>query len=161
MDPFALNLIMIICYVVGSGLVILEAFIPGFGVAGVSGAVLEMAALWATWRLHGVGAALIGLAAVLVLIGLAVFLSYRSAMKGRLSKSPLVLRETEGAARAADKAAWAGKSGVAVTALRPMGEAEIAGTRLNVTSAGEFIAKGTEVTVTGTENGKLTVRAKA
>ena len=161
MDPFALNLIMIICYVVGSGLVILEAFIPGFGVAGISGAVLEMAALWATWRLHGVGAALIGLAAVLVLIGLAVFLSYRSAMNGRLSKSPLVLRDTEGTAQAADKAAWAGKSGVAVTALRPMGEAEIAGTRLNVTSAGEFIAKGTEVTVTGTENGKLTVRAKA
>lgn len=161
MDPFALNLIMIICYIVGSGLVILEAFIPGFGVAGISGAVLEMAALWATWRLHGVGAALIGLAAVLVLIGLAVFLSYRSAMNGRLSKSPLVLRDTEGTAQAADKAAWAGKSGVAVTALRPMGEAEIAGTRLNVTSAGEFIAKGTEVTVTGTENGKLTVRAKA
>ena len=160
MDPFALNLIMIICYIVGSGLVILEAFIPGFGVAGISGAVLEMAALWATWRLHGVGAALIGLAAVLVLIGLAVFLSYRSAMNGRLSKSPLVLRDTEGTAQAADKAAWAGKSGVAVTALRPMGEAEIAGTRLNVTSAGEFIAKGTEVTVTGTENGKLTVRAK-
>ena len=161
MDPFALNLIMIICYIVGSGLVILEAFIPGFGVAGISGAVLEMAALWATWRLHGVGAALIGLAAVLVLIGLAVFLSYRSAMNGRLSKSPLVLRDTEGTAQAADKAAWAGKSGVAVTALRPMGEAEIAGTRRNVTSAGEFIAKGTEVTVTGTENGKLTVRAKA
>ena len=161
MDPFALNLIMIICYIVGSSLVILEAFIPGFGVAGISGAVLEMAALWATWRLHGVGAALIGLAAVLVLIGLAVFLSYRSAMNGRLSKSPLVLRDTEGTAQAADKAAWAGKSGVAVTALRPMGEAEIAGTRLNVTSAGEFIAKGTEVTVTGTENGKLTVRAKA
>lgn len=161
MDPFALNLIMIICYIVGSGLVILEAFIPGFGVAGISGAVLEMAALWATWCLHGVGAALIGLAAVLVLIGLAVFLSYRSAMNGRLSKSPLVLRDTEGTAQAADKAAWAGKSGVAVTALRPMGEAEIAGTRLNVTSAGEFIAKGTEVTVTGTENGKLTVRAKA
>lgn len=161
MDPFALNLIMIICYIVGSGLVILEAFIPGFGVAGISGAVLEMAALWATWRLHGVGAALIGLAAVLILIGLAIFLSYRSAMNGRLSKSPLVLRDTEGTAQAADKAAWAGKSGVAVTALRPMGEAEIAGTRLNVTSAGEFIAKGTEVTVTGTENGKLTVRAKA
>ena len=109
MDPFALNLIMIICYIVGSGLVILEAFIPGFGVAGISGAVLEMAALWATWRLHGVGAALIGLAAVLVLIGLAVFLSYRSAMNGRLSKSPLVLRDTEGTAQAADKAAWAGK----------------------------------------------------
>ena len=161
MDPFALNLIMILCYIVGSGLVILEAFIPGFGVAGISGAVLEMVALWCTWRLHGVGTALIGLVAVLVLIGLAIFLSYRSAMKGRLSKSPLVLKATEKTAKAADTAEWAGKSGVAVTALRPMGEAEIAGTRLNVTSAGEFIAKGTEVTVTGTENGKLTVRAKA
>ena len=161
MDPFALNLIMILCYVVGSGLVILEAFIPGFGVAGISGTVLEMVALWATWRLHGVGTALICLVAVLVLIGLVVYLSYRSAMRGRLSKSPLVLKDTEGAAQAADTAEWAGKTGVTVTALRPMGEAEIAGTRLNVTSAGEFIAKGTEVTVTGTENGKLTVRAKA
>ena len=161
MDPFALNLIMIICFVVGSGLVIAEAFIPGFGVAGISGIILEIAAVWAVWKLHGEIAALLALLGVLVLIGVAVFLSYRSAMKGRLSKSPLVLRETEGAAQAADKAAWAGKSGVAVTALRPMGEAEIAGTRLNVTSAGEFIAKGTEVTVTGTENGKLTVRAKA
>lgn len=161
MDPFALNLIMIICYVVGSGLIILEAFIPGFGVSGIAGAVLEIAALWATWRLHGVHTALIALVAVLLLIGLAVFLSYRSAMNGRLSKSPLVLKDTEGVAQAAGRTEWAGKSGVAVTALRPMGEAEIAGTRLNVTSAGEFIAKGTEVTVTGTEGGKLTVRAKA
>ena len=46
MDPFALNLIMILCFIVGSGLIILEAFIPGFGVAGIFGIILEVVALW-------------------------------------------------------------------------------------------------------------------
>ena len=48
MDPFALNLIMILCFIVGSGLIILEAFTPGFGVAGIFGIILEVVALWAT-----------------------------------------------------------------------------------------------------------------
>ena len=161
MDPFALNLIMIICYVVGSGLVILEAFIPGFGVAGVSGAVLEMAALWATWRLHGVGAALIGLAAVLVLIGLAVFLSYRSAMKGRLSKSPLVLKDTEEPVEnnpSAGSNPWIGREGTVVTPLRPAGFIEIDGQRLNASSAGDFLEKGRAVRVIGTESDHLLIK---
>ena len=44
MDPFSLNLIMIVCFVIGSGLIIVEAFIPGFGVAGISGIILEIIA---------------------------------------------------------------------------------------------------------------------
>ena len=46
MDQFSLNLIMIIGFVLGSGLIVLEAFIPGFGVAGICGVVLEVAALY-------------------------------------------------------------------------------------------------------------------
>ena len=53
MDPFALNLIMIIGFVLGSGLIIVEAFIPGFGVAGICGVILEIAALRCCWLLHG------------------------------------------------------------------------------------------------------------
>ena len=109
MDPFALNLIMILCFIVGSGLIILEAFIPGFGVAGIFGIILEVVALWATWQLHGVVTALIALLAVLILIGFAIFLSYRSAMNGRLSRSPLVLKETEAASGAsASPEQWIG-----------------------------------------------------
>lgn len=37
MDPFALNIIMILCFIVGSGLIILEAFIPGSALQGSSG----------------------------------------------------------------------------------------------------------------------------
>ena len=39
MDPFAWNLIMILGFVIGSGLIIAEAYIPGFGVAGVCGTI--------------------------------------------------------------------------------------------------------------------------
>ena len=161
MDPFALNLIMILCFIVGSGLVILEAFIPGFGVAGISGIILEIVAIWAAWSLHGIGTALIALLAVLILIGVAIFLSYRSAMKGRLSRSPLVLKETETAGAAETSGQWIGKEGVTVTALRPAGEIDIGGVRLKAASTGDFIPKGTAVAVTGTEGDHLVIRPLA
>ena len=161
MDPFALNIIMILCFIVGSGLIILEAFIPGFGVAGIFGIILEVVALWATWRLHGVPTALIALLAVLILIGFAIFLSYRSAMNGRLSRSPLILKETEAADAAATPEQWIGQEGVTVTSLRPAGQIDINGVRLNAASSGDFIPKGTAVLVTGTEGDHLVIRSKA
>lgn len=161
MDPFALNIIMILCFIVGSGLIILEAFIPGFGVSGIFGIILEVVALWATWRLHGIPTALIALFAVLILIGFAIFLSYRSAMNGRLSRSPLILKETETADVSVSPEQWIGQEGVTVTALRPAGQIDIGGVRLNAASSGDFIPKGTAVLVTGTEGDHLVIRPKA
>ena len=161
MDAFALNLIMIIGFVVGSGLIILEAFIPGFGVAGISGIILEIVALRCCWTLHGTVPALLALVGVLLLIGLAVLISYRSAMNGRLSKSHLVLQNTEAAAGDSKTDLWIGKEGVTVTALRPAGTIEVEGTRLNAASTGDFIEKGTPVRVTGTEGDHYTIRRKA
>ena len=159
MDPFALNLIMIIGFVIGSGLIIVEAFIPGFGVAGICGVVLEIVALRCCWVLHGIVPALLALVGVLALIGVAVFLSYRSAMSGRLSKSHLVLKDTEKTA-AEDKPDWIGMEGVAVTALRPAGQIEIDGTRLNAASTGDFIEKGSPVLVTGQEGDHYVIKRK-
>ena len=160
MDPFALNLIMIIGFVIGSGLIIVEAFIPGFGVAGICGVVLEIVALRCCWVLHGIVPALLALVGVLALIGVAVFLSYRSAMNGRLSKSHLVLKDTEKTA-AEDKPDWIGMEGVAVTALRPTGQIEIDGKRLNAASTGDFVEKGSAVLVTGMEGDHCVIKRKA
>ena len=160
MDPFTLNLIMIIGFVIGSGLIIVEAFIPGFGVAGICGVVLEIVALRCCWLLHGTVPTLLALAGILLLIGLAVFLSYRSAMNGRLSKSHLVLKDTETAADGTKPDHWIGMEGVAVTALRPAGQIEIDGTRLNAASTGEFIEKGSPVLVTGREGDHYVIKRK-
>ena len=159
MDPFALNLIMIIGFVIGSGLIIVEAFIPGFGVAGICGVVLEIVALRCCWVLHGIVPALLALVGVLALIGVAVFLSYRSAMNGRLSKSHLVLKDTEKTA-AEDKPDWIGMEGVAVTALRPAGQIEIDGKRLNAASTGDFVEKGSAVLATGMEGDHCVIKRK-
>ncbi len=161
MDPFTLNLIMIIGFVIGSGLIIVEAFIPGFGVAGICGVILEIVALRCCWLLHGTVPALLALAGILLLIGLAVFLSYRSAMNGRLSKSNLVLKDTETAADESKPDQWIGMEGVAVTALRPAGRIEIGGTCLNAASTGEFIEKGSPVLVIGQEGDHYVIRKKA
>ena len=160
MDPFALNLIMIIGFVIGSGLIIVEAFIPGFGIAGISGVILEIVALYCCWQLHGIVPALLALAGILLLVGVAVFLSYRSAMNGRLSRSHLVLKDTEEAAADSKQDLWIGKEGTAVTALRPAGQIEIGGTRLNAASTGDFIEKGAPVLVTGTEGDHYVIRKK-
>ena len=160
MDPFTLTLIMIIGFVVGSGLIIVEAFMPGFGIAGISGVVLEIIALRCCWLLHGTVPTLCAIVGVLLLIGLAVFLSYRSALNGRLSRSHLVLNATEVPAGENKPDHWIGKEGITVTALRPAGQIEIDGTRLNAASAGDFIEKGSPVLVTGTEGDHYVIRRK-
>ena len=160
MDVSTGTLIMILCYVFGSGLIIMEAFMPGFGVAGIAGLILEIAAVILTNTYFGLTWSLIGTFLVLLFIGIAILLSYRSAMNGRLSKSALVLKETETTAGAAAPALsdWLDKEGTAVTTLRPAGFIDIGGTRLNASTSGEFLAKGTAVRVVGAEGDHLLIR---
>lgn len=161
MDLIASNLLLILCFVVGTGLIIAEAFIPGFGVAGVSGLILEIVAILMTGSRFGTGPALIALFAVLLVVGVTVFLSYKSAVNGRLSKSPLVLRSRERASAAAaggKENPWLNREGTVVTSLRPAGFIEIDGERLSASSFGPFLEKGTRVRVVGQEGDHLTIR---
>ena len=159
MDASTGTLIMILCYLFGSGLIIVEAFMPGFGIAGIAGAVLDIAAIFLTNKYYGLVWSLVATLAVLVFVGIAVFFSYRSAMKGRLSKSPIVLKDTEAVGAPGLSAEdWTGREGTAVTALRPAGRVEIGGVRMNASTSGEFLAKGTAVKVVGAEGDHLVIR---
>ena len=159
MDASTGTLIMILCYLFGSGLIIVEAFMPGFGIAGIAGAVLDIAAIFLTKKYYGLVWSLVATLAVLVFVGIAVFFSYRSAMKGRLSKSPIVLKDTEAVGAPVLSAEdWTGREGTAVTALRPAGRVEIGGVRMNASTSGEFLAKGTAVKVVGAEGDHLVIR---
>ena len=157
------NLPLILCGVVGYGLMLIEALMPGFGVAGVLGIGLEIFAIASAWLHHGTVFALILTVVLIALTAGTVFLTYRSALRGRLSKSALVLKDEEiPAPQPAAKGlmeAWNGKEGVAVSALRPGGTVEIDGTRVNAASGGELIARGARVRVTGAEGDHVTVVA--
>lgn len=158
----AANLPIVICSIVGIILLVAEAFMPGFGVAGISGIVLETVSIILTYLKHG-GLAALGLTIViLALVGIVISVSLRSAANGRLSKSPLILKNSEttaeGYSATADMDIFLGKTGHTTTVLRPTGMAEFDGVKLNVVSDGEYIPKGKQVRVERVEGIRVVVR---
>jgi membrane-bound serine protease (ClpP class) len=53
---------------------------------------------------------------------------------------------------------WLGKSGTALSPLRPAGIAEIEGERIDVVSAGEFIEPGELIEVSRVDGNRIVVR---
>jgi membrane-bound serine protease (ClpP class) len=53
---------------------------------------------------------------------------------------------------------WLGKSGTALSPLRPAGIAEIAGERVDVVSDGEFIESGVPIMTTRVDGNRIVVR---
>ena len=161
MDFIMENLPIILCAAVGILLLIVEMFMPGFGLPGIAGIVLLLAAIVLTWMEHGSYAGLGATLAVVAVGGLAVTLSLRSASRGRLSRSPLILKDDmAGEARQAAEQLeqFLGKQGTASTVLRPAGIATIDGQRVDVVTRGDFIQQGEDIVVEEVEGARVTVR---
>jgi len=98
---------------------------------------------------------------LLVIVGLAMYISIKSATKGRLSRSDLILKgelsREEGFIATDQYDQYLGKEGITLTVLRPAGMAEIEGERVNVVSDGNFIDKGVRVRVREVEGPRVMV----
>ena len=162
LEWIAVNLPLLVCFLVGIGLLVLEAFMPGFGLPGISGIVMEIVAIALTWVNHGPVAALGLTIIVLSLIAIAISMSLRSATRGRLSRSKIILKEREsneaGYRSAEDMQVFLGKEGETTTVCRPTGMAEFDGVKLNVVSEGEFLPAGTRVRIVQVEGSRIVVR---
>lgn len=158
----AQNLPIIICFLLGVGFLIVETFMPGFGAPGITGIVLEVITLVLTWNAHGPMATLGLLLIVLATLAIAVSTSLRSLSKGKLSKSRLVLHESEsneaGYRSAEDMQVFVGREGTTRSVLRPTGIADFDGVRLNVSSEGDFVQAGAQVRIISVEGQKILVR---
>ena len=165
LEFIAANLPILICFLIGIGLMVLEAFMPGFGLPGISGIILEVVAVVLTWMNHGPVAALGMTLIILSILAIAISMSLRLAANGKLSRSKLVLNDTEsneaGYRSTEDLDVFLGKEGVTTTVLRPTGMAEFDGVRLNVVSEGEFIQSGTRVQIVRVEGSRILVRTIA
>jgi membrane-bound serine protease (ClpP class) len=155
---------------VGSGLVllVLEVFvIPGFGLAGVlgigallAGLSLSFVGAGATWEfiLRAAGRVIFSL--LLALAGSLALLRFLP----RLPFGKRLILETglpagQGYASAPESdSSWLGKSGIALSPLRPAGIAEIENQRVDVVSDGEFIDSGAPVVVTRVDGNRIVVR---
>ena len=162
MDFVLVNLPIILCFLVGTGLLVLEVFLPGFGLPGISGAVLEIVSIVITWMKHGPIAALGMTVVVLAVVAISISIFLKSASSGRLSKSGFILRNkeipSEGYSAIRDMEVFLGKEGVTATALRPAGIAEFDGVRLDVVSEGEFLDGNIAVRIEKVEGARIVVR---
>ena len=162
LEFIAANLPILLCLVLGIALLILEAFMPGFGIAGISGIALQIASIVLTYTGHGAVAALGMTILVLAIDAIALSIALRSATKGRLSRSKLVLNDTEnndaGYRSSDDLEVFLGREGVTTTVLRPTGMAEFDGVKLNVVSEGEFVQMGVKVRIVSVEGNRILVK---
>lgn len=149
------NLPMLACLLLGSALIILEVFLPGFGLPGISGVVLIGAGVVLVGMSYGAAAA-VGVLLVLLAV-LAVLISglLRSAARGG---SKIFLSDTQ-ELHGKDMQVLVGKKGTASSALHPAGIADFDGVRLNVITEGDFIERGAGVEIVSAEGSKIIVRS--
>lgn len=146
----------ILFMVAGFSLIVVEAFIPGFGLPGISGIILLIAGI--VVGANSFVEALVMIIVVVVLLSVILWVSIHALSKGRFSRSKFVLKEVSyDGINENDMGLFEGKTGVSKTVLRPAGIGEFEGRKLNVVSDGEFIAKDEKIEVIRVEGNRIVV----
>ena len=165
----------ILVFLVGLGLLLLEIFVvPGFGVTGISGIILMVAALVLTMTFNigfdfsfsapelfvkylflVVAACFVGF---LLSLWLGKKLITADTRYGSLALKTNMDADKGFVAQDMNLTQYVGKQGIASTLLRPVGKVEIDGEHLDATSEVGFIDKGEEIVVTRFENAQLFVK---
>jgi membrane-bound serine protease (ClpP class) len=157
----------LLLFLLGIGLLTAEIFfIPGFGIAGISGIILILVSLVLAlvgrhFFLPDLGGAILRVAyvlsATLVISLLLLKFAPRALFWGKLT---LATKETEelGFQAFGDLREYEGKTGFSETLLRPSGRAIIEGKRMDVLTEGGFIKKNKKIRVVKVEGGKIIVR---
>jgi len=157
----------LLIFAAGLILLIIELFfLPGFGIAGISGIALIILSLVLslvgsfpaphdfTHAGYTVGMSF----AITVLLGFLIArMLPRTSFYNRLTL-PDVERSKEGYTSVSTYFDLVGAHGVALNNLRPVGKAEINGRRLDVVTEGGFIEKDTPIVVTEVSGSRIVVR---
>ena len=160
MSMMIANLPTAFCLLLGMVLIIVEVFLPGFGLPGISGIALV-----------GLGVVLVGtnfgtltaVGVLLVIIAvLAVLISWvlRKAADGK-GNSELFLHEREEFGKQEDMQALIGRRGKTISVMRPAGIGDFDGVRLNVVTEGGFIEKEQPIEIVRVDGARIVVRSIA
>ena len=146
-------------YVTGMVLLMIEALMPGFGVAGISGIVLVLASIvMISSSFFQAILLLAGTTAIAVILVVAL---YRMGYGKRFVKSMILNTEQkneEGYVSTKGYEKYLGMRGTVATPLRSAGTVIIDGNKIDAVSEAEFIDKGIEVEVIKIEGGRIVVK---
>ena len=157
-------ILAIIFIAIGFILLFIEIFlIPGFGPVGAIGGVLMVVGIVIAGYRGGVETAVVyaGITIVLSLVLCAVgfWLMPRTRVGKAFILDTSETSESGFRSSSEELEKFAGKTGIAVTPLRPAGIVDIDGVRLDVLTRGDFIEKGAVVKVIKIEGSRIIVGA--
>jgi membrane-bound serine protease (ClpP class) len=147
-------------FIIGLALLILEMFIPSFGILGILGSVSLVAGV--VRAAYNMQHAFISLgiafaAAVAVVAIIAVVFKDRGIWNRFILKESLTAEQ--GFSSVVNREMLLGQRGVSLTPLRPAGTVLIADERVDVVTNGEFIATDMPIIVSKVEGGRIVVKA--
>lgn len=158
-DMLIASLPSAVCVLLGMILIIVEVFLPGFGLPGIGGIVLVGAGVVMVGMHFG---SLTAVGTLLVIIAvLAVLVSWvlRQASRGGGKRSDLFLQERDDLrTQQEDMKVLVGKSGTTTSLLRPAGIGDFDGVRLNVVTEGGFIEKDMPIEIVRVDGSRIVVR---
>ena len=150
-----------ILILIGTILIIIEMFTPGFAIPGISGIILLI--LGIVFTANSVQQALIIFLIIMAILSIVLIFVIRSATKskGMLYKSPIIHKANEtadeGYISTSDMKVFIGKVGKSISPLRPAGTCDFDGVRLDVVTEGDFIDKGKTVKIIKVEGRRIVV----
>jgi membrane-bound serine protease (ClpP class) len=153
-------LIPIALLVVGLGLLAIEVYlIPGFNVVGILGILLIVFAVGFSFTEAGLLGGIVSLGISMLATGGLFWLLAQSGAWQRFVLSANIKQDAVSVDMERDqRARYLGRTGMAVTPLRPSGVAEIEGERIEVSTEGEFIAAGSVIRVVAMDRRSFYVR---
>ena len=161
MSPELVPWLAALALLLGILALLLEVFMPGFGVAGVAGIILiawgiMLLSVDATITFKSL---VVGLIASIVVFILGIKLMSKFSLWQRLTLSKRQHNDEGYRASSGALADYVGQEGIALTPLRPSGAVQVGGERLDVVSEGGFITAGAKVKVMRVEGIRIVVRA--
>lgn len=144
----------------GLGLIIAEVYlIPGLNIVGIVGFLVVVFAIGLTFNEQGLTGGVVMTAGTLVLSGGMFYLMWHSGAWERFVLATSLRADETGVQRESEaRARYLGRTGTAITPLRPTGIVDIGGERIEVATEGEFIAAGSVVRVVAMDRRRYFVR---
>ncbi len=157
LETLMANLPTVLCLLLGMGLVVVEVFLPGFGLPGISGIALVGVGIVLV-NMHFGATTAVGVLLVIVAV-LAIIISWvlRYAAHSK-TRSELFLHEKEELHEQGDMQVLVGKTGTTTSVLRPAGIGDFDGVRLNVVTEGGFIERGEPIEIVSVDGSRIVVR---
>lgn len=153
-----MEILAIFALIIGTALLALECFIPGVGVPGIAGAILDLVGIGILTSYIGWYVIFIILAIIIIVIA-CVTVFAKMASKG---KNPLILSQRtdkeSGFSANEDNSSLMNKEGEALTQLRPSGIALIDSKRVDVVTDGEFLEAGAKIVVSDIQGRRVIVK---